>query len=338
MNLPRRTWGAALCAVFVSACAGWASCALPGYTLGDAGGAQGGGGSSPAASSSSGVGGAGSSSSSSGAGGKVDVGAGGGGGGVIECTVDEPCNQFDSICTDGFCDLMTTPGKCALTHTSDAATDIKPKATGDCSSVVCLNGLPKKVANNEDVDIDSDPCTKDECIGGVVVHAPNDGAPCDLAAGTLGTCAAGKCVQCSANVACNGATVCVLGKCVPTACKNGMKDGAETDKDCGGAECPPCPNNFNCGVPEDCLSKVCTGQCAAPTCSDGVQNGEEPYKDCGSTCPNKCAPGKPCRFANDCADGVCRAGFCQAPSCDDWVQNQGEDGIDCGPICQIGCP
>jgi hypothetical protein len=47
---------------------------------------------------------------------------------------------------------------------------------------------------------------------------------------------------------------------------NGAKDGAETDVDCGGSDCPPCANGRACAVRSDCASLVC----AALTCSGDV--------------------------------------------------------------------
>jgi len=57
---------------------------------------------------------------------------------------------------------------------------------------------------------------------------------------------------------------CAIGVCVgssPT-CADGVKDGAETDVDCGGAVCPACAIGKVCAVSSDCISNVCTaGTC-----------------------------------------------------------------------------
>ncbi len=94
-------------------------------------------------------------------------------------------------------------------------------------------------------------------------------------------------------------------------CTDGVRDGTETDVDCGGGTCPPCADGKDCSFGSDCVSKVCTGgTCIAATCTDGVQNGNETDVDCGGgTCP-PCAPNKHCAVATDCASGICTATVC----------------------------
>ncbi len=90
-----------------------------------------------------------------------------------------------------------------------------------------------------------------------------------------------------------------------------MKDGTETDVDCGGASCPPCLPNKMCDVPADCLEHVCTGgRCAVPSCTDGVKNGTETDVDCGGgSCP-PCPPGDTCLLSGDCQSMACDGGLC----------------------------
>jgi hypothetical protein len=40
-------------------------------------------------------------------------------------------------------------------------------------------------------------------------------------------------------------------------CSNGIKDGAETDKDCGGGQCPACTGGQACVADSDCDSGSC---------------------------------------------------------------------------------
>ena len=94
-------------------------------------------------------------------------------------------------------------------------------------------------------------------------------------------------------------------------CTDGIKNGSETDVDCGGS-CPTkCSPGRECLVPGDCTSGVCTGGiCQSPTCNDGVRNGSETDVDCGGvTCP-KCANGKNCFVNSDCASNACLGGTC----------------------------
>jgi hypothetical protein len=160
----------------------------------------------------------------------------------------------------------------------------------------------------------------------------------------------GSCVQCLGDADCTGGATCdtMTDTCVTASCTDGMKDGEETDVDCGGAACDAmsrtCAVGKACMVGADCQSQVCTGDvCQAPTCSDGVQNGTETDVDCGgATCDatgHTCGVGKRCLTAADCANGLCDAtNHCPAPTCTDGVKNGGETGIDCGNSAVTGCP
>src|SRR5690242_17769837 len=51
-------------------------------------------------------------------------------------------------------------------------------------------------------------------------------------------------------------------------CMNGVKDGSETDVDCGGGTCPTCIDGKKCNQDPDCTEKNCVaGVCAIPTCA-----------------------------------------------------------------------
>jgi hypothetical protein len=43
----------------------------------------------------------------------------------------------------------------------------------------------------------------------------------------------------------------------PPTCNDGIKNGKETDKDCGGGTCPACVNNKSCAKSSDCISQAC---------------------------------------------------------------------------------
>ena len=83
-----------------------------------------------------------------------------------------------------------------------------------------------------------------------------------------------QCKQCRGDAECPSRTICVANFCKPH-CRNAVKDGDETDKDCGGS-CPDkCAIGRRCGDDDDCRSGVCAGgtcrecrssdTCAAPT-------------------------------------------------------------------------
>jgi hypothetical protein len=102
----------------------------------------------------------------------------------------------------------------------------------------------------------------------------------------------GLCDPCRVGIACESDADCfehICGsnkKCTAPECDDGIKNGSETDVDCGAPSCPPCDNDRKCHAHDDCDSGVCAhGTCQPPSCSDGVQNGREIDIDCGRPCP-----------------------------------------------------
>jgi len=132
---------------------------------------------------------------------------------------------------------------------------------------------------------------------------------------------------------CNG----VIDNGCPT-CSDGIKNGNESDIDCGGSCGATCADEKTCNTFSDCVSNRCNfGHCAVPTCNDAVRNGNETDIDCGGSCPTKCMLGMSCMMASDCADGACMNNICEPPSCNDMTRNGTETDIDCGGNCSP-CP
>jgi hypothetical protein len=109
-------------------------------------------------------------------------------------------------------------------------------------------------------------------------------------------CGGSQCKRCAPGQACKGASdcrssVCLGGKCQGATHNDGEKNGDETGKDCGCAECPlKCKDGEGCKSPNDCLSGVCYGGvCLKPTCFDGTRNGGELGPDCGGPCALSCS-------------------------------------------------
>jgi hypothetical protein len=136
----------------------------------------------------------------------------------------------------------------------------------------------------------------------------------------------------------------VEGSCAEPSCDDSVRNGDESDVDCGGG-CEPCGNGLACELPADCASEVCDDAdcgpeldacCQAPSCDDGVQNGNETATDCGAAPCGRCAEGAPCTRGGQCASNVCAAGVC-AELCDDGARNGNESGPDCGGS-EVGCP
>jgi hypothetical protein len=140
-------------------------------------------------------------------------------------------------------------------------------------------------------------------------------------------------------------------------CFDGLRNGGESDVDCGGDACAPCAEGKSCLASADCRSGACSGgvcgtfspACAPaqpgedPNCNDCVQNGGESDVDCGGDACGPCDLGKKCAGDADCDSGACAGSVCVAttpgcvppaagedPRCNDCVQNGGETDVDCG--------
>ena len=97
-------------------------------------------------------------------------------------------------------------------------------------------------------------------------------------------------------------------------CRDRVRDGDETDVDCGGS-CQPCADGLACSLATDCQSAGCdAGRCRAATCGDGVRDGIESDADCGGPC-GVCATGQTCAAATDCASGACSNSSASAGVC-----------------------
>ncbi|MCB9786318.1 MAG: hypothetical protein H6744_06435 [Deltaproteobacteria bacterium] len=143
----------------------------------------------------------------------------------------------------------------------------------------------------------------DHCSNGVQDEGETD-RDCG---GACGGCATGQ--FCSGHGDCLSAT-CIFGVCEKPACDDDLKNGQESDVDCGGKQCAPCPLGDACGDAQDCASGACEGgTCCTPNacgvCAeskvdgcDGVDN------DCdGSTDEDATAAVAP---LCDAQAGVCK--------------------------------
>ncbi len=103
-------------------------------------------------------------------------------------------------------------------------------------------------------------------------------------------------------------------------CSDGIRDGNETDTDCGGPDCYACYPKSSCQADRDCRAGTCdAGYCRDLSCYDGVKNGIEAEVDCGGEC-TACPPRLsdcPCASSAGLAPLACggqRGGRAQATS------------------------
>ena len=120
-------------------------------------------------------------------------------------------------------------------------------------------------------------------------------------------------------------------------CSDGIKNGYDTDIDCGGpvgisGSCPRCGGSKNCSQASDCSATESTcnedTSLTCVSCYDNVKNGDETDIDCGGSCVVKCADLLTCNVDGDCENDDCYEGKCR--SCEDKVKNGKETDVDCG--------
>jgi hypothetical protein len=167
------------------------------------------------------------------------------------CTVASDCPGTSSVCGEVACQA----GKCGI-HQLQADGASYSQIYGDCHQAKCLKAKLVDELNDTDVYDDGNPCTQDTCDSGTPLNKVKVGAVC----GVNGVCdAKGACVECLDDTPCDVTpkTVCINNHCSAPACKDGLQNGAETDVDCGGSECPPCNDTKYCMGSLDCASGVC---------------------------------------------------------------------------------
>ena len=246
---------------------------------------------------------------------------------LVDQSVTTPDQSAAASCTDNMKNGAETDTDCGGGTCPKCGENQGCAIAGDCSSGVCNSGTSK--------------CDPPNCTDGIKNGPESDvdcGGPCPS------KCASGKgCGQhgdCTSDY-CSSSNVCGT---EPTHCTTGgVKDGDETDVDCGGSCKAKCADTKACAKGDDCQSKVCTSLvCAAPTCTDLAKNGTETDVDCGgSTCTTKCANGKFCATHTDCTSTYCNMGMmCDtepAHCTTGGVKDGDESDVDCGGSCKTKC-
>ena len=166
-------------------------------------------------------------------------------------------------------------------------------------------------------------------------------------------CGGSTCPKCATGKGCKKSSDCISLVCDTSAskptckqatCDDKVRNGDETDVDCGGSCTTKCGNMKGCQKDADCQSGKCDTSvtpnvCKAlpASCTDKKKNGSETDIDCGGKDCSACADGKACLAKTDCKSGVCTSNTCAAPSCSDGVKNGDETDVDCGGSCTTKC-
>jgi hypothetical protein len=135
-------------------------------------------------------------------------------------------------------------------------------------------------------------------------------------------------------------------------CDDHVRDGTETDVDCGGS-CSPCGPRKSCLRDSDCSATASgcdapSGGCFCDTvsatcvyshCYDQTLDGDETGPDCGGSACGPCAKGQGCLVDGDCTSQACDgiAFVCDSSQCSDHRVDGDETDVDCGGAVCSAC-
>ncbi|MFT3771994.1 MAG: hypothetical protein QM820_41840 [Minicystis sp.] len=228
------------------------------------------------------------------------------------CAADGECPGMANDCQHPACNNFAC--ETAFTPAMTPTVGDPPQVPGDCQKIVCDgSGGTTMVNDGSDLPDDGNACTKDICTSGVPSHMDlADGTAC----GTSQVCLAGDCTGCTLNTQCTAPNTCGGGGkpnvcgCTPKTCaqlgkscgmvsdgcfgmincNDAIKDGTETDVDCGG--------NTTCGVKCGSGKKCSTAaDCASGFCVDGVC--------CSTACNSACQACSAAKKLSGVSDGIC---------------------------------
>lgn len=167
---------------------------------------------------------------------------------------------------DGACRVRTcTAGTCGFADVA-AGTPVAAQIAGDCHLSTCDGaGGTQDAIDDTDVPASGGICQVGACAAGVPQQGPAPaGTTCSTPTGHLCDGAA-SCVECLAAADCTSG-VCAGNTCQAPACTDLVRNGSESDVDCGGGTCPACTAGRACLVHTDCAAgAACSaGVCGAP--------------------------------------------------------------------------
>jgi hypothetical protein len=250
-----------------------------------------------------------------------------GSGSVIAVNDNADLPADDNDCTTGTC-VNGSPSTGFVAVGTSCATGGGSVCDGAGACVECLKP--------SDCPTTGDLCVDNECVPASCGNSQLDTGETDVDCGGPDCPACADTLQCLENDDCKSG-VCdpTEGTCTAPACDDAVKNGSETDVDCGGS-CPNgCAEGKGCTEDDDCKGGDCDGTKCLATCTDEQKNGTETDVDCGGSCTTKCAVGKACTGNGDCSSNNCVNNLC-APvdACENQVKDKDETDVDCGgPDC-----
>ncbi|UQA56080.1 hypothetical protein [Polyangium aurulentum] len=175
---------------------------------------------------------------------------------AVDCGDASPCNPWS--CQAGSCVRTPAPmGPAAV------------QEPGDCTERQCDGKGGETQILRED-DLPMGPCRVGACTNGAPkVFMDPAGTPCTEDGGNVCD-GAGHCVECTGNKGC-GSDPWRCDEATHTCfnCANGIKDGDESDIDCG-TTCPRCTQGRTCKADSDCNGTPCVDGICCETACDTV--------------------------------------------------------------------
>ncbi len=115
---------------------------------------------------------------------------------------------------------------------------------------------------------------------------------------------AGEGAGCKVGSDCQSGVCAPDGTCAAPTSADGVKNGLESDVDCGGGEAPKCDEGKRCSAASDCF----WGRCDASVCGGhlpGTKDGDQTDVDCGGSRSPACDWYKACLVDDDCTSKAC---------------------------------
>ncbi len=241
-------------------------------------------------------------------------------------------DETDVDCGGMSCDACAEGAMCG--SNSDCVSGLCEE--GACVSVACDSDAKCAESGGHSCNLDSHTCNtcKDGVMNGLET-ARDCGGPCGKCGPGLGcradsdclsgSCASGVCsdTMCRSDGECPDRYMCASGG-ICIACIDNIRNGTETDTDCGGSSCPACADGKACAGNSDCLTGNCESGICKPKvdlCKNGAQDPGETDVDCGGPCA-QCGVGKKCGSERDCTSWMCQEGTCQGVACETVIANE----------------
>ena len=180
------------------------------------------------------------------------------------CAKGYACQGSSCLCLGTSCGGVCVDTQSDPQHCNDCSTACGSGQS--CVLGVCKCAAPAVLCQGACTDVTSDAANCGACGMHCAVGAVCQSRVCGCP-GAQRVCS-GACTDVSSDKYNCGACgsycpgVCSGNACLPT-CTDGVKNGAETDIDCGGAACSKCANGKFCLAGTDCTGATCTGgKCA----------------------------------------------------------------------------